>query len=753
MLQQKTSNGRRPYAELFAISFLILFFELACIRWFGAYVVFLTFFSNIVLLASFLGMSVGCLAASRKRNFVNWVPWLALIAVLSAIVILLLYKVNPHFTVDVGDQTSPERVYFGTEYRHPDLAGIVVPIEAIAGYFFVLVALMFVGLGQVMGRRFDMIPNRVLAYTTNVAGSLVGIVSFALLSYFWLSPFWWFLPALGCVAYFLKVERRRWRIVNWVCLGLTVVIVVLAGRGDGMYRIGRALVPKIERQLKHKQFYWSPYYWISFNTQRLNITTNNIGHQQMKARGTAGVAYVLPYVLSQDGKRPPIKDVLIIGAGSGNDVSAALWAGAEHVDAVEIDPLIYELGERHHPDKPYEDDRVKVHLNDGRNFLKESDRKYDLIVYALVDSLILHSGYSSIRLENYLFTQQAMADVRARLKEGGVFVMYNFFRQGWIVARLTRMVREEFGREPIVMSLPYREEIKPWSLSDKEAGFTMIIAGDTDAIERAFQAKESYWIRKNDFLSKRHTMGFGVEPPEEGLVRIAPARVVESEESKLLPSDNWPFLYLKKSWIPALNLRGMAVIGALSLIILLLFVPKKTVRFNWTMFFLGAGFMLLETKSVVHLALLFGSTWVVNSVVFFAILVMILLSNLYVLLFRPRRLTFFYAALLISLVLNIFFQLDFFLGLPEAVKIAGSCLIVFIPIFFAGVIFAALFRDSANPDMDLGSNIAGVVLGGLAENFSMVLGFNHLLWVAIAFYLLSRVLSGRFPPGTAGKTT
>ena len=49
--------------ELFLISFLILFFELACIRWFGSTVVFLTFFTNIVLMACFLGMTVGLLAA------------------------------------------------------------------------------------------------------------------------------------------------------------------------------------------------------------------------------------------------------------------------------------------------------------------------------------------------------------------------------------------------------------------------------------------------------------------------------------------------------------------------------------------------------------------------------------------------------------------------------------------------------------------------------------------------------------------
>ena len=57
-----------PFADLFLISFLILFFELACIRWFGSTVIFLTFFTNIVLMACFLGMSVGCLAASRRRD-------------------------------------------------------------------------------------------------------------------------------------------------------------------------------------------------------------------------------------------------------------------------------------------------------------------------------------------------------------------------------------------------------------------------------------------------------------------------------------------------------------------------------------------------------------------------------------------------------------------------------------------------------------------------------------------------------------
>jgi len=195
--------------------------------------------------------------------------------------------------------------------------------------------------------------------------------------------------------------------------------------------------------------------------------------------------------------------------------------------------------------------------------------------------------------------------------------------------------------------------------------------------------------------------------------------------------------------VPSQTVRGMIVIGALSCVLMMLFAPTKTMRFNWTMFFLGAGFMLLETKSVVHLALLFGSTWTVNSIVFFAILVMTLLANIYVLRIRPQRLSLFYGALILSLVANVFFNINAFLGLPEILRIIGSCLIVFVPIFFAGVIFAAYFRESTHPDMDFGSNIAGVVLGGLAENFSMILGFNHILWIAIGFYVLSGLLKGR----------
>lgn len=158
------------------------------------------------------------------------------------------------------------------------------------------------------------------------------------------------------------------------------------------------------------------------------------------------------------------------------------------------------------------------------------------------------------------------------------------------------------------------------------------------------------------------------------------------------------------------------------------------------MFFLGTGFMLLETKGVVHMALLFGSTWMVNSIVFFSILCMILLSNLHVLAFRPRRLWPYFMLLIMALLLNSLIPMSSFLSLPGAGKMIASCSLVYVPVFFAGVIFATAFRESANPDVDFGSNVGGIILGGLSEYLSLVLGFSHLLWIAIAFYILAWVL-------------
>jgi hypothetical protein len=214
--------------------------------------------------------------------------------------------------------------------------------------------------------------------------------------------------------------------------------------------------------------------------------------------------------------------------------------------------------------------------------------------------------------------------------------------------------------------------------------------------------------------------------------------------------------------------RGMLLIGVLSLLLLWLIgvrswsepagepaavepstpagaTPLRLRSFNWQMFFLGAGFMLLETKSVVHMALLFGSTWIVNSFVFGAILIMILLSNLWVAKTKPNNLLPYYALLLITLLVGLLVPMNTFLALPGSTKVLASCAITFLPVFFAGVVFSSAFRKSARPDVDFGCNVAGIILGGLAENLSLSIGFNGLLGLAMLFYAASLFTTPKLP--------
>jgi spermidine synthase len=717
--------GHARYLDLFLISFLILFFELACIRWFASTVRYLTFFTNLVLLACFLGMSVGLMSAKRRGNFVRALFPIALFAVTLAVATAST-RVGRMYLIDVGGQESPQQVFFGTEsYQAPDPSQFIVPIEAVAAVFFVLIALMFVGLGQVMGLAFDTIANRVVAYTVDILGSLVGVVTFGLMSLFRTPPELWFtIVAIVGLRFLPKLTRFQ--------AGCALALVGVIGFWS--YREGTTKIA-----------IWSPYYKIHYNAKDGWITTNNIGHQAMVKVGETGAAYYLAHLLNRDAGNKPFDEVMIVGAGSGNDVAAALANGVMHVDAVEIEPVLNEIGRFDHPNQPYNDPRVAITLDDGRSALRRSSKQYDLIAYALVDSLVLHSGYSSLRLESFLFTEQAFRDVKARLGDDGVFVMSNYYRQGWIVGRLAKMAEDVFGARPIVLSLPYGSSIKP-SDTLKNGYFNVILVGKKgsktlDSIRKKFEEDQFFWLNRRP-LENLPRNGYAPRPPDEATApadtwqKIGPA-TVETSGIGPMPTDDWPFLYLREAEIPALNLKWMGLAAVLSLVILFAFAPVRTIRPSPRMFFLGAGFMLLETKGVVHLALLFGSTWVINSLVFFAILVMILLSNLFVLVLKPKHLAPYYLGLLAALLINAFVPMDVFLDLPGASKVIASCAVVFIPVFFAGVIFASSFAQSQQPDIDFGSNVAGVILGGLSENASLILGFDKLLLLAVSFYVLS----------------
>src|SRR3954463_10759135 len=162
---------------LFDASFLVLFLETAVIRWMPAYVRLLAYFSNFILLASFLGIGIGCLLATRRRQLIAWFP-MVLVGVIVAVDRLRLEVALP----------STSTIYFSS-----GTAAAVVPVEStlLLPLLFVAVAILFVAVAHRMGRELSG-PPPLRAYVTNLLGSLTGVAAFALVSWFELPPSVWF---------------------------------------------------------------------------------------------------------------------------------------------------------------------------------------------------------------------------------------------------------------------------------------------------------------------------------------------------------------------------------------------------------------------------------------------------------------------------------------------------------------------------------------------------------------------------------
>src|SRR5207245_2485961 len=112
--------------------------------------------------------------------------------------------------------------------------------------------------------------------------------------------------------------------------------------------------------------------------------------------------------------------VLLAGALASLSGAAALRAGAVRVEAIELDPVILRLGRLYHPERPYDDARVRAIVNDARTYLRTTPETYDLIVYGLLDSHTLLSHASSVRLESFVYTVEGIREARARLADDGL---------------------------------------------------------------------------------------------------------------------------------------------------------------------------------------------------------------------------------------------------------------------------------------------------------------------------------------------
>ena len=648
-----------------------------------AYIRLLSYFSNFILLASFLGIGVGCLLANRRRDLFMLFPLLQL-AVVAAANRLRLEIAVPSTTSIYFSSGTAEKV-------------VLVESTRLLPLLFIVVAALFVMLAQRLGRELAAHPP-LRAYMVNLLGSLAGVGAFAIVSWLQLAPSAWFAVASAAALPFVLEARRSVAVVN-----IALLIAALA------------TVHQMERGSL-----WSPYYRITVHQDRSDtvVEVNNIFHQSMAPVERKEYFYQWPYTVFGD----TFANVLILGAGTGTDVAAALRHGARHVDAVEIDPVILALGAAHHPDRPYSDPRVTAICDDARHFLRTSTTKYDLVVFALIDSLTLQSSFSSVRLESYMFTEESFEAVRDHLTPRGVTTVYNYFREKWLVDRLANTIAAAFGEAPRAY------------VHEDRAYLAVMLAGPRLRELQAIPAPPSQF--------------FAYGQPQAP----SPAHELARDASVVPATDDWPFLYMRAPALPRHYLAALAVILAISAIAVIgaVWTEKTaghTVRPLY-FFFLGAGFMLLETKSIVQFALLWGSTWSSASLAIASVLAMALASTVVAARVDIRRPWPIAAVLFALLAVSYWVPIGRIAFSSRAAESIVYGVLVFSPVFCAGLLFSAGFKQSPSAATDFGANLLGAMIGGVCEYLSLVAGY-HFLLILVAICYLAAVITARARPAPA----
>lgn len=643
----------RDRIRLVFASFLMLFVELALIRWTAANNVFVTNATNFVLLASFLGIGIGFLNAKSQRDYLRWAP----------LALLLLVGFELAFPVILISQAT-SAPYHGLR------GSAALPRPLSLAIVFVLSVAVMAGFGQAVARifvRFRPLP----AYRLDIAGSIAGIVVFSVLAFLDLPPLAWGVIAGGGLVVLLARDGRWWQ---WALVGGFIVLLGFESFAPGEQ--------------------WSPYYKLSTQQRgttapALYVSANNIPYQAARSLTVLHQQkpfYFYPY---RHVATSSLNDVLIIGAGTGNDVAVALSEGAKHVDAVEIDPVLVSIGRARHPNHPYSSPRVTVHIADGRAFLQNTTKKYNLIEFALPDSLTAVSGQSNLRLESYLLTSQSVKTAMSRLAPGGTFAMYNYYAQ-FLFNRYATTLSDVSHRVPCA-------EVGPPLGGRRLSVLTVTPSGPVSNCA-------TYWHG----------------------TKVAPA------------TDDHPFPYLHGNSIPPSYLWMLGFILLASLLFVRIGGGKfGQMRGYLDLAFMGAAFLLLETKNVVQFALLFGATWFVNSLVFAAVLVAVYLAVETANRVRLPRPAILYGLLIVSLAVAWLVPQESVLGLPVVARFLAGGALAFAPVYLANLVFAQRFSGVETSGAAFAANLLGAMVGGALEYVALITGYRFLLILVGLLYALA----------------
>lgn len=667
---------------------LSLFLELAVIRWQGTVFEFFAFYKNFSLLSCFAGLGLGYALADRRRIPLGFV--IPLLGWQFGLMIALRFGMPAWRLQSLRILPFREQLNMGLPAaRHLSEAGAVYFFLSV---IFLLTVLVFIPIGQLCGRLMER-REKLRAYGLNLLGSLVGVVLMLVLSWLWTPPLVWF--ALCFLGTLVFCSRKPLSFV--LGAGFTLLaLVILAWPVEPLWnRI------------------YSPYQLLEMSQgSRGLMLIRAAGHYYQRvhdlARSNQNVDsdpelkhirdyYELPYrIYGTPG------EVAVVGSGTGNDVAAALRSGAKHVDAIEIDPAILMIGRASHPERPYQDGRVRAIVNDARSFLRTTDKTYDMVVYGLLDSHTLLSHASSVRLDSFVYTVEGLSEARARLRPGGILSLSFSVINDELGRKIYLMMQQAFdGRPPVCVEAGYDGSTIFLQTKDKDLVLPVQLLQET-----GFQDQTSFYTNPN----------------------------LRADVS----TDDWPFLYMPRRVYPLSYLVMVVLILVLSFLVTANFFAERPQFSHLPFFLLGAGFMLVETKGITELGLTFGNSWQVIGIIIAGILVMAFLGNCVVQWLRIQRPLFPYLLLLASLGLGWFIARSG--GLPSTtLGRVQTTLLLTIPIFFSGIVFSTLLGSRGEISGIMAVNLLGAMFGGLLEYNSMYLGFRALYLFAGILYSLAFV--------------
>ena len=681
---QATRAARHPYSTLFLASFVALFIEVMLIRYSSSQIRIFAFYKNVPLVASFLGLGLGCcLGRGRPRHALLFLLWLLpLAAALAQGTVAIDFGLASWAALGSSEHILGHGLTFrlspGQEWAVQLLMGLfcVATLSAIAGLFALL--------GRLLGDAFERVP-RLPGYGANLLGSLAGILAFLAACWLETPPWVWFTVGLLPLLWWVRGRAHAWTALGLV---LATVLMVWPDAGETVWSRYQKLVGSVILLGPGDGGTPAPAYLLRISDVFYQVAMDLRPAAIAKLGRNPYPQYDAAFQLA------PRKDrVLIVGAGTGNDVAAALRAGAKAVDAVDIDPAIIRLGRLHHPEHPYDDRRVRVIVDDARRaFRRLGPANYDAVVFGLLDS---HTqlGISSVRLDNYVFTLESLAAARRLLHPGGSL----------IITAAT---------------------LRPW-FRDR---FAAMLAATCDTPVVAFGSGSS-----------SSTYACRIEDPAR------PAPGATAAAASILPTDDWPFLYLPKRGVPRAYLVVVALLALASVAVLKaggLHLGSLS-AYHGHLFLLGAAFLLMEVYAINRLALLFGTTWLVSAVTIAVVLVLVLAANLTVALGGAIRYPVAYAAVATTLLAGYVVGPDAALGRGTGAAVAYALLLL-APVYFAGLIFSRSFSRARAGGPAIGVNILGSVLGGWTEYSTMAVGIRALALLALAFYLGSWLMERRW---------